>query len=151
VAVLLVSPNFLASEFFANDELPPLWKAAVEEGLIILWVAVRHSLYGETAIAAYQAVNNPARPLAALSASEQDEEFVKIAQQIRDAATRPIMLRPASSPANTVSQTSGEPLLPRQPFEPEMILLPAGEFLMGSDPQQGQGAFYNEQLQHRLS
>ncbi len=85
VAVLLVTPHFLASDFIANDELPPLLKAAEEGGLTILWVAVRHSLYADTAIEAYQAANNPARPLAALSASEQDEELVKIAQKIRDA------------------------------------------------------------------
>jgi formylglycine-generating enzyme required for sulfatase activity len=130
VAVLLVSPNFLASEFIANDELPSLLKAAEEEGLTVLWVAVRHSLYEDTAIAAYQAANKPARPLAALSASEQDEELVKIAQQIRDAATRPSMLM--------------------QPFEPEMILIPAGEFLMGSNPLQDEDSQDDEQPQHRL-
>ena len=136
VAVLLITPHFLASDFIANDELPPLLKAAEEGGLTILWVAVRHSLYGETAIAAYQAANNPTRPLAALSASEQDEELVKIAQKIRDAANRPIVLRPASSPANISPQTVDGPRLSTQPFEPELILIPAGEFLMGSDPQQ---------------
>jgi internalin A len=118
VAVLLVSPNFLYSEFIANDELPPLLKAAKEEGLTILWVAVRHSLYEETAIVAYQAANKPSRPLAALSASEQDEELVKIAQHIRDAATRTIMLRTDSSPANTVSQTASERFLPNSPSSP---------------------------------
>jgi hypothetical protein len=130
VDVLLVSPDFLASDFIANDELPPLLQAAEEEGLTILWAAVRYSLYGETTIAAYQAANNPTSPLAALSPLEQDEELVKIAQKIRNAATRPIALRTESPPAGISPQISGGLLLPKQPFEPELILIPGGEFLM---------------------
>lgn len=41
-------------------------------------------------------------------------------------------------------------LLARQPFEPELILIPAGEFLMGSDPQKDEGAEDDEQPQHIL-
>jgi formylglycine-generating enzyme required for sulfatase activity len=41
--------------------------------------------------------------------------------------------------------------LTRLSFEPEMILIPAGEFLMGSDPQQDENALDYEQPQHRLS
>jgi formylglycine-generating enzyme required for sulfatase activity len=38
----------------------------------------------------------------------------------------------------------------RQPFEPELILIPAGEFLMGSDPSMDRYAKDGEQPQHRL-
>jgi len=150
-AVLLVSPNFLDSECIANDELPPLLKAAEEEGLTILWVAVSASLYEVTAIAAYQAANNSATPSDALSSSALNAELVKIAQKILEAATRPIVLRPANSPANISPKMVGEPLLPKLPFEPEMILIPAGEFRIGSEPQQDRDAVDDEQPQHRLS
>jgi formylglycine-generating enzyme required for sulfatase activity len=39
----------------------------------------------------------------------------------------------------------------RQSFEPEMILIPGGEFLMGSDPRQDTDAFPDERPQHHLS
>jgi formylglycine-generating enzyme required for sulfatase activity len=41
-------------------------------------------------------------------------------------------------------------LLARQPFEPEIILIPAGEFLMGSDPTKDKDARDDEQPQHTL-
>ncbi len=84
VAVLLVTPDFLASDFIAKHELPPLLEAAKKEGLIIHWVAVRPSMYKYTEIAAYQCVNEPAKPLNSLSPHELDEELVRICDVIID-------------------------------------------------------------------
>jgi hypothetical protein len=50
LAILLVSPHFLASRFIAEDELPPLLAAAKEQEATILWIPVSYSSYQETEI-----------------------------------------------------------------------------------------------------
>lgn len=88
IAVLLVSPDFLASDFIAKYELPPLLKAAEQGGLTILWIAVRTCLHTKTDIAKYQAVNDPSKPLARLKPEQVDDELVRICEHIERAMER---------------------------------------------------------------
>lgn len=88
VAVLLVSPDYLASDFILDAELPTLLRAAEERGLRIIWVAIRPSLFDDTAIAQFQAANDPNAPLSELNSSQRDRAFVNIARRISESVGR---------------------------------------------------------------
>jgi len=88
VAVLLVSPNFLESDFIAAHELPPLLKAADRRGLTVLWVPLSASSYDKTEIRHYQAAHDPSEPLDGLRPAEQNRALVNICREI-DAAANP--------------------------------------------------------------
>ena len=87
VALLLVSDDFLASEFVINKELPPLLRAAEAEGLCILWVCLGPCFYEATPIHEYQAVLPPGEPLEAMGPVQQKAALKTIAGAIRDALT----------------------------------------------------------------
>jgi hypothetical protein len=88
VAVLLVTPEFLASDFIVKDELPPLLAANRAKGLVIVWIAVKDSAYGETVISEYQAANDPKHPLESLPGHSRSRVMVKIAKSIKEAIER---------------------------------------------------------------
>lgn len=82
VGILLVSDDFLASDFIADNELPNLLKAAEEEGLRILWFLVSSCLYDETAIAEFQGVCDPQVPLDTLTEAEWKQRLAEIGKEI---------------------------------------------------------------------
>jgi len=63
MAILLVSPDFLASDFIHEHELGPLLKEAEQGGVKILWVPVRESAYKQTPLKKYQAVVDADKPV----------------------------------------------------------------------------------------
>ena len=140
VAVLLVSPDFLASDFISESELPPLLEAAGRDGLTIVWVPVRDCLFGETEIKDYQAAWNPDRPLASLSAAEADKALVDISKKIKAATVppketpppskqaRPARNTPAPAPTPILENPEPVPANPPTPFPPSANL---NDFLPG--------------------
>lgn len=78
VAILLVSPDFLASDFISEVELPRLLEAADQGELKILWIPVRPGFWEATPIARYPSLWDPARPLSTLRKSEREQALASI-------------------------------------------------------------------------
>ncbi|WP_392478897.1 TIR domain-containing protein [Nostoc sp. C110] len=86
IAVLLVSPNFLASDFIHENELPPLLNAAQAKGLTIIWIPLSFSSYEETEIEQYQSAHPPNQPLDSLNPAQENKAWVDICKKIKAAA-----------------------------------------------------------------
>jgi len=85
IAVLLISTDFLASDFIAKNELPPLLEAAKKNGAVILPLILKPSRYTRhKELSEFQAVNDPAKPLIKLEEAEQEEILVKLTGIIED-------------------------------------------------------------------
>ena len=82
-AVLLISMDFLNSDFIVNNELPQLLNAAGQRGLTIFWIAVRPSTVDETEIVKYQAVHKDP-PLSSLNEADREEHFLRIYKKIKE-------------------------------------------------------------------
>ncbi|MEE8525956.1 MAG: toll/interleukin-1 receptor domain-containing protein, partial [Thermoanaerobaculia bacterium] len=83
-AVVMVSPDFLASEFIRDKELPRLQEAREERGLNLMPLFLRHStvhLLPEP-LTRIEGLNDPGEPLADLSPSRQDEVLAAAAETI---------------------------------------------------------------------
>jgi tetratricopeptide (TPR) repeat protein len=99
VALLLVSPNFLASKFIMEEEVPRILKA-VDDGLTVLWVPLFGAFYGPDApptvapLSELQAVTSVTTPLAELSPEPLRETLLDLCHRVQK------LLNPASVPRN---------------------------------------------------
>jgi hypothetical protein len=85
IAVLMVSQDFLASEFITDQELPHFLKASEQEGLTILWVPLSASTWEDSALVDFQAAIDPSKPLDSLLPAKLKVELVNLAKKIREA------------------------------------------------------------------
>nr|MDJ0704823.1 COR domain-containing protein [Leptolyngbyaceae cyanobacterium MO_188.B28] len=86
VAVLLVSIDFIASDFIHENELPPLLDAAGKDGLTIFWIPISFSPYEDTEIEKYQAAYTPNTPLDTLEPPQRNKAWNEIYQKIKVAS-----------------------------------------------------------------
>jgi hypothetical protein len=83
VAILLVSADFLASEFIVDNELPPLLAKAEEEGTRVIPVIIRPCRFTrDENLKHFQAINDPSRPVGNLAESEQEIVYDMVSQLV---------------------------------------------------------------------
>jgi hypothetical protein len=83
VAVLLVTADFFASKFIADNELPPLLAAAEGKGVKILSVLIGASRFERTpALSDFLAINSPQNLLEGMSKHEWDTVLNSLAETI---------------------------------------------------------------------
>ena len=86
LALLLVTQDFLQSDFIQRQELVSLLSSAERDGLKVIWIAVKASTVEDTPISRFQAANDPARPLEGLTEAERNQVLVQIYKKIKDVA-----------------------------------------------------------------
>ncbi len=90
VAVLLVSADFLASDFIADNELPPLLAAAEKEGATILSIIVSPCRFLQTpSLSRFQSVNPPSQPLTGMGKDAQEDVLYRVSNAVEDALKNP--------------------------------------------------------------
>jgi hypothetical protein len=102
VAILLVSVDFLASDFIAEEELPRLLAAAKEQGVVILPVILTPCLFRRTKLSQFQAINDPTRPLSLLPPAERDLVWDTLVERVLEALDSQPSVRPPEAPAQPV-------------------------------------------------
>lgn len=84
-AILLLSADFLASEFIQDEEIPRLLKSQEELGLKIFPLLLKPCRFKQTTqISQFQALNPELKPLSAMDENEQEYLWVKLTEQVEE-------------------------------------------------------------------
>jgi hypothetical protein len=85
VGIFLVSADFLASDFIHAEELPPLLKAANQEGATLLTIIVRPcgGAFQDSPLSQLQAMNGPQAPLSGMTKTQREQVMVEVYNELR--------------------------------------------------------------------
>jgi TIR domain len=82
IAILVISADFLASDFVMKREVPALLRNAESRGIAVIPLIVAPSLFSQSVLGRFQAINPPDSPLSKLSTYRRDEILVRLATLI---------------------------------------------------------------------
>ncbi|GAB4047086.1 hypothetical protein GCM10028810_28640 [Spirosoma litoris] len=85
VAILLVSADFIASDYIVNNELPQLLKASSDLGASILPVFIKPANLNKfDYITQYQGFNSPSDTISGMIENDQEKLFVELSQRVEE-------------------------------------------------------------------
>jgi hypothetical protein len=85
IVILLITADFMASDFIQTTELPLAMEASRAKGAVILSLIVSPSrLLRVPLLRSVQPINSPDKPLSAMTWAEQEETFDKLSQRIEE-------------------------------------------------------------------
>lgn len=100
VAVLLVSADFVASDFIIGEELPALLRSARAEGTELLVVVLSPAMLSAVeGLADIQTVNDPREPLIGMDTVKREQVFLQVATLAEVALRRRQTVAPLVQPA----------------------------------------------------
>jgi len=157
IVLLLVSSDFIASDYCWSEEMTKALQRHARGEALVVPVILRHCRWTSTPLGALQAVPRDAKPIKAWP--DEDEAFDDVVAAIERLVEK----------ARAKASSKAEPTLPGElkrgspdslpdltvfrdidaPWCPEMVVIPAGSFLMGS-PENEDGRSGSEEPQHRV-
>jgi len=85
IAILIISADFLASDFIIENELPPLLEKANLNGTQILPIILKKSRFErEKSLSKFQALNSPNAPILSMTEHEQEVLWDSLAERIEE-------------------------------------------------------------------
>ena len=89
VAILLVSADFLASDFIVDNELPPLLSKAESEGTRVIPVILRPCRFTrDENLKRFQAINDPGKPISNVPDFQQEVIYDSISELVEKSIVR---------------------------------------------------------------